>query len=57
MQDEVAFADKGDLLLWGARTLEGRNWMVAAKQKKLVASGLRQKRRRDSTARIMQVSF
>jgi predicted aspartyl protease len=37
--DEVVFAEKGDLLLLGARTLEGLSLMVDPKQKKLVASG------------------
>ena len=37
--DEVVFAEKGDLLLLGARTLEGLNLMVDANRKKLVASG------------------
>ncbi len=37
--DEVVFAQKGDLLLLGARTLEGLNLMVDSRQKKLVASG------------------
>ncbi|MGH7965254.1 MAG: retroviral-like aspartic protease family protein [Candidatus Binatia bacterium] len=37
--DEVVFAEKGDLLLLGARTLEGLNLVVDAKQKKLVAAG------------------
>lgn len=37
--DEVVFAEKGDLLLLGARTLEGLNLTVDPKQKKLVASG------------------
>ena len=37
--DEVVFAGKGDLLLFGARTLEGLNLMVDSRQKKLVASG------------------
>jgi predicted aspartyl protease len=38
--DEVVFAEKGDLLLLGARTLEGLNLTVDPKQKKLVAAGL-----------------
>ena len=37
--DEVVFAEKGDLLLLGARTLEGLNLTVDARQKKLVATG------------------
>lgn len=37
--DEVVFAEKGDLLLLGARTLEGLSLAVDAKDKKLVASG------------------
>lgn len=37
--DEVVFADEGDLLLLGARTLEGLNLTVDARRKKLVASG------------------
>jgi predicted aspartyl protease len=37
--DEVVFAEKGDLLLLGARTLEGLSLMVDPRQKKLVASG------------------
>jgi predicted aspartyl protease len=37
--DEVVFAHKGDLLLLGARTLEGLNLRVDAKRKKLVAGG------------------
>lgn len=37
--DEVVFAEKGDLLLLGARTLEGLSLVVDPKQKKLVASG------------------
>jgi predicted aspartyl protease len=37
--DEVVFAEKGDLLLLGARTLEGLNLTVDPKQKKLVAAG------------------
>jgi predicted aspartyl protease len=37
--DEVVFAEKGDLLLLGARTLEGLNLTVDSKQKKLVAAG------------------
>jgi predicted aspartyl protease len=37
--DEVVFAEKGDLLLLGARTLEGLNLSVDPRRKKLVASG------------------
>lgn len=37
--DEVVFARKGDLTLLGARTLEGLNLRVDAKQKKLVVGG------------------
>lgn len=37
--DEVVFAEKGDLHLLGARTLEGMNLRVDAAQKKLVAAG------------------
>lgn len=37
--DEVVFAEKGDLLLLGARTLEGLSLMVDPRMKKLVASG------------------
>ena len=37
--DEVVFAEKGDLLLLGARTLEGLNLVVNARDKKLVAAG------------------
>ena len=37
--DEVVFAEEGDLQLLGARTLEGLNLVVDARQKKLVASG------------------
>ena len=37
--DEVVFAEEGDLLLLGARTLEGLNLTVDARLKKLVASG------------------
>jgi predicted aspartyl protease len=37
--DEVVFAEKGDLLLLGARTLEGLNLRVDATRKKLVAAG------------------
>ena len=37
--DEVVFAEPGDLLLLGARTLEGFNARVDSKLKKLVAAG------------------
>jgi predicted aspartyl protease len=37
--DEVVFAEKEDLLLLGARTLEGLSLAVDSKDKKLVASG------------------
>ena len=37
--DEVVFAEPGDQLLLGARTLEGFNARVDPKQKKLVAAG------------------
>jgi predicted aspartyl protease len=37
--DEIVFAEKGDLLLLGARTLEGLNLTVDSKKKKLVAAG------------------
>ena len=37
--DEVVFAEKGDLLLLGARTLEGLNLTVDSSKKKLVAAG------------------
>ena len=37
--DEVVFAEKGDLLLLGARTLEGLNLIVDPRKKKLVAAG------------------
>jgi predicted aspartyl protease len=37
--DEVVFAEEGDLLLLGARSLEGLNLRVDSKQKKLVAAG------------------
>ena len=37
--DEVVFAEEGDLLLLGARTLEGMNLTVDAPRKRLVASG------------------
>jgi predicted aspartyl protease len=37
--DEVVFAQEGDLLLLGARTLEGLNLTVDPANKKLVAAG------------------
>ena len=37
--DEVVFAEPGDLVLLGARTLEGLNLTVDAIKKKLVAAG------------------
>ena len=37
--DEVVFGEKGDLLLLGARTLEGLNLMIDPMRKKLVAAG------------------
>ena len=37
--DEVVFAEPGDLSLLGARSLEGLNLMIDARQKKLVAAG------------------
>lgn len=37
--DEVVFAEPGDMILLGARTLEGLNLMVNSAQKKLVAAG------------------
>jgi hypothetical protein len=37
--DEVVFAEPGDLLLLGARTLEGLNLIVDSRLKKLVAAG------------------
>lgn len=37
--DEVVFAEDGDLLLLGARTLEGLNLTVDPAAKKLVAAG------------------
>ena len=36
--DEVVFAEKGDLLLLGARTLEGLSLTVDSRKKKLVAA-------------------
>ena len=37
--DEVVFAEKGDLTLLGARTLEGLNLVVDSSRKRLVAAG------------------
>ncbi len=37
--DEVVFAERGDLLLLGARSLEGLNLTVDSRRKKLVATG------------------
>src|SRR5690348_11549733 len=37
--DEVVFAEPGDLLLLGARTLEGLNLVVDSGRKRLVAAG------------------
>lgn len=37
--DEVVFAEKGDLLLLGARSLEGLNLTVDSRRKKLTAAG------------------
>ncbi|MCH7527060.1 MAG: retroviral-like aspartic protease family protein [Planctomycetes bacterium] len=37
--DEVVFAEKGDLLLLGARTLEGLNLTVDSARRRLVAAG------------------
>ncbi|MBA2524925.1 MAG: aspartyl protease family protein [Pyrinomonadaceae bacterium] len=37
--DEVVFAEHGDLLLLGARSLEGLNLTVDSRRKKLVAAG------------------
>ena len=37
--DEVVFAEDGDLLLLGARSLEGLNLTVDARRKRLVAAG------------------
>ncbi len=37
--DEVVFAEPGDLVLLGARTLEGLNLTVDPTRKKLVAAG------------------
>ena len=37
--DEVVFAEKGDSLLLGARTLEGLNVTIDSQKKRLVAAG------------------
>ena len=37
--DEIVFAEKGDLLLLGARTLAGLSLTVDSRKKKLVAAG------------------
>lgn len=37
--DEVVFAEKGDLLLLGARTLDGLNLTVDPQRKELLAAG------------------
>lgn len=37
--DEVVFAEQGDLLLLGARSLEGLNLTVDSRRRKLVAAG------------------
>ena len=37
--DEVVFAEPGDQILLGARSLEGLNLVVDSRQKKLVAAG------------------
>jgi len=37
--DEVVFAEKGDMHLLGARSLEGLNLAVDSRKKKLVAAG------------------
>ena len=37
--DEIVFGVKGDLIILGARTLEGLNLTVDSRQKKLVAAG------------------
>ncbi len=37
--DEVVFGEEGDMVLLGARTLEGLNLTVDSRLKKLVASG------------------
>lgn len=39
MIDEVVFAEDGDLLLLGGRSLEGMNLTVESRRKKLVAAG------------------
>ena len=39
--DEVVFAERGDLLLLGARTLEGLNLTIDAARKTLVGAGPR----------------
>lgn len=37
--DEIVFGEKGDLILLGARTLEGLNLTVDSRRKKLVGAG------------------
>lgn len=37
--DEVVFGEEGDMLLLGARTLEGLSLMVDSRLKKLVTAG------------------
>jgi predicted aspartyl protease len=37
--DEVVFAEKGDLRILGARTLEGLNLAIDSRRKKLVSAG------------------
>ena len=37
--DEVVFAEKGDLVLLGARTLDGLNLVVSPTRRRLVAAG------------------
>ncbi len=37
--DEVVFGEQGDLILLGARTMEGLNLTVDSRQKKLVGAG------------------
>ena len=37
--DEVVFAEKGDMAILGARTLEGLNLAVDSRRKQLVAAG------------------
>jgi predicted aspartyl protease len=37
--DEVVFAEKGDLLILGTRSLEGLNLAVDSRRKKLIAAG------------------